>query len=66
MKLKNTRTCYGCKALMMGQYSSTCLLGFKQENCQPKEKCFKPTNNNDFYSLREERNLLNNWGKSNT
>lgn len=52
IRLKNTRTCYGCKAFVMEQYTSNCLLGFKQERGQPKERCFKPLTNTAFIKIK--------------
>ncbi|WKU18774.1 hypothetical protein [Advenella alkanexedens] len=54
IRLKNTRTCYGCKAFVMEQYTSNCLLGFKQERGQPKERCFKPLTNTDFIKIKAD------------
>lgn len=54
IRLKNTRTCYGCKAFVMEQYTSNCLLKFKQERGQPKERCFKPLTNTDFIKIKSD------------
>lgn len=52
IRLKNTRTCYGCKAFVTEQGTSHCLLGFNQERGQPKERCFKPLTNTDFIKIK--------------
>ena len=61
IKISQKKTCNGCKALNMSQYTHNCLLGYKCEKfinlksiIEPQIPCPKPCNYNDLIECQKQ------------
>ena len=53
------KTCEGCKALELSQYTARCLLGYKfDERFKPLEQCPKPKTYADFFEEKKQKGTM--------
>lgn len=52
--LGKKRSCEGCRAIEIGQYTSKCVLGYSYNNkFEPQEPCPKPKTWKDYYECED-------------